>query len=118
MAWFVFEVISELALFGFLPLFATAATVWFVWRLLETIDPEEVKSMQNFLTYIIVVVPFVMLFYFGLTILIYDRMMAASYGWHLLPLPPSSLMFLAGAVIYIGLSVWLWSHWRKLAIHQ
>ena len=46
MAWFVFEVISELALFGFLPLFATAATVWFVWRLLETIDPEEVKHSK------------------------------------------------------------------------
>ena len=106
MTGFVFEVVSELALFGFLPLFATVATVWFVWRVLETIDPKEVKSIQNFLTYI---VPFVMLFYFGLTILIYDRMLAGSHGWHLLPLPPSSLMFLAGAVIYIGLAVWLWS---------
>jgi len=118
MPLFVFETVFELIFFGFMPVFLIVATVWIVWHVFETIEPKEVKSIQNFLTYIVVVVPFVMLFYGGAAILIYDQMMAASHGWHLLPLPPSSLMFLAGAVIYIGLSVWLWSHWRKLAIHQ
>ena len=117
---FVFEIVFELFLFGFVPLVATVAAVWAFWNVLEKIDPNEVKHIQSFVTFIIVVVPFVMLFYGGLAILIYDQMMTASGSWRavLLPLTESPWVILVGAVIYIGLTVWLWSHWRKLAIHQ
>ena len=118
MTGFVFETVFELIFFGFMPVILIVATVWIVWHLLEKIDPDEVKSIQSFVTYIIVVVPFVMLFYGGFAILIYDQMMAASHGWHLLPLSPSSLVMLAAAIVYVGLTVWLWSRWRKLAINQ
>jgi len=35
-----------------------------------------------------------------------------------LPLPSLSWVILAGTVIYMGLTVWIWSHWRKLRIRQ
>jgi hypothetical protein len=57
----VFEIVSELFLFGFVPLVATVAAVWAFWNVLETIDPNEVKSIQSFLTVIVVIVPFAML---------------------------------------------------------
>jgi len=62
----------------------------------------------------------VILIYGGLTILIYDQMMTSSGGWRavFLPLAESPWVILAGALIYIGLTVWLWSHWRKLTIRQ
>ena len=116
MAVFVFEIVSELFLFGFVPLFATVATVWAFWNVLETIDPNEAKSIQFFLTVIVVVVPFAMLVFYGLAIVMYDQLMTASGGWRavFLPLTESPWVILAGAVIYIGLTVWEWPHWRKL----
>jgi hypothetical protein len=39
---------------------------------------QKYKNIQSFVTFIVVVVPFVMLFYGGLTILVYDQMMTAS----------------------------------------
>jgi len=59
-------------------LFLTVVTVWVVWHIFEKIGPNEVKNIQSFVTFIVVVVPFVMLFYGGLTILVYDQMMTAS----------------------------------------
>jgi hypothetical protein len=115
MTGFGFETVFELIFFGFLPVFLIVATVWIVWHVLEKIDPNEVKHIQSFVTFIIVVVPFVMLFYGGLAILIYDQMMTASGSWRAVLLPLTESPW---AVINIGLTVWLWSHWRKLAIHQ
>jgi hypothetical protein len=93
----------------------TVATVWIIWQVLEKIEPDEVTDIRTFLTFIIVVVPFVTLICGGLAILIHDGMMAASVGLRSLPLVSFSREIFAGAVIYIGLTVWLWSHWRKLA---
>jgi hypothetical protein len=118
MTGFVFEGASELILFGLLPLLVTVATVWIIWHVLEKINPDEVTDIGSFLTFIIAVVPFVMLICGGLTILIYDEMKAASGGLRSLPLVSFSREIFAGAVIYIGLAVWLWSHWRKLRIRQ
>ena len=116
MTGFVFsEAVYELVLFGFAPLFLTVATIWILWHVLQKID--EVIDIRFFLTFILVAVPFVMLIYFGGTIILYSKMMAVSGGSRqvFLPLTPLSRVKLIGteAVIYIGLMVWLWSHWRK-----
>ena len=50
MAVFVFEIVSELFLFVIMPLFATVAAVWTFWNVLAAIDPNEIKSIQSFLT--------------------------------------------------------------------
>ena len=120
MAVFVFEIVSELFLFVIMPLFATVAAVWAFWNVLAAIDPNEVKSIQSFLTVIVVVVPFVMLVFYGLAVVMYDQLMTASGSWRavFLPLKESPWVILGGAVIYFGLTVWTWSHWRKLAISQ
>ena len=120
MAVFVFEIVSELFLFGVVPLFATVATVWAFWNVLETIDPNEVKSIRSFLTVIVVIIPFAMFVFYGLAVVMYDQLMTASGSWLavFLPLTGAPWVILAGAVIYIGLTVWTWWHWRKLAISQ
>ena len=118
MTEFVFETVSEFILFTFIPLFLTVATVWILWRAFEKIEPDEVKSIESFLTFVVVVVPFVMLTICGLTAIIHNEMIIASGGSSFLPFPPSSLLILTGAVGYIGLTMWLWSHWRKLTIRQ
>jgi hypothetical protein len=118
MTGFVFDVVSELFLFGVVPLFLTTATVWILWHVLEKID--DVTEIKSFLTFIVSIVPFAMLFYGGLAIALYDDMMNVSGGLKsvLLPLPSLSWTILVGTIIYIGLAVWLWSHWRKLRIRQ
>jgi hypothetical protein len=46
MIGFVFEVVSELILFGFVLLFLTVVTVWVVWHIFEKIGPNEVKNIK------------------------------------------------------------------------
>ena len=94
----------------FAALFLTVATVW----ILLYADPNEGSSTQDFFVSIVVVMPFVMLVYFGLAVIICDEISVAR-GWPTaLPLQPSSVEALAVAVAYIGLTVWLWLRWRKL----
>jgi len=66
-----------------------------------------------------VVVPFVMLIWFGLAVINYDAIAALS-GWPLvLPLnSPLSPLIAGAAAFYIGQTMWLWWDWRKLRIPQ
>jgi hypothetical protein len=52
------DVIFELMLIGFVATFVTVATVWILWSFLEK---SEVIDIRSFLTFVVVVVPFVML---------------------------------------------------------
>ena len=54
MTVFFLESVSELILFGLLPLFVTVATVWILWRVLEKTDADEVIDIRSFLTFIVV----------------------------------------------------------------
>jgi len=107
------HVTSELFLIGFLATFLTAATVWVLWYVHETIFPDDVRDLGFFLTFIIVVVPFVMLIYLGLDAIIDDAAEARAGLPTELPfgIPPEIPV---AAVIYIGLTVWLGMRWRKL----
>ena len=97
----------------FAALFLTVATLW----ILLYADPNE-RSPRDLFVLIVVVMPFVMLIYFGLAVIICDNI-AVARGWPAaLPLPLSSVEALAAAVTYIGLSVWLWLRWRKLRVRQ
>ena len=67
---------------------------------------------------IVVVIPFVMLIYFGLAVIICDKI-SVGRGWPTtLPLQLSTAEALAMAVTYPSLTVWLWLRWRKLRIRQ
>ena len=88
----------------FAALFLTVATVW----ILLYADRNEGASLQNFFVSVVVVMPFVMLVYFGLAVIICNKISVAR-GWPTaLPLHLSSVEGLAAAVTYIGLTVWLW----------
>jgi TRAP-type mannitol/chloroaromatic compound transport system permease small subunit len=94
----------------FAALFLTVATVW----ILLYADPNEGSSPQDFFVSVVVVMPFVMLIYFGLAAIICNKISVAR-GWPTaLPLQLTSAEALTVAVTYIGLTVWLWLRWRKL----
>ena len=96
----------------FAALFLTVATLWILLYAMKTTDP----SSQDFFVSIIAVMPFVMVIYFGLAVIICDKISVAR-GWPTaLPLQLSSRAGLAAAVTYIGLTAWLWLRWRKLRI--
>jgi hypothetical protein len=108
------DVTPELILIGFVATFLTVATVWILWYLLEK---SEVIDIRSFLTFVVVIVPFVMIIYFGLDIII-DDAVATRGGWPTeLPLGmPHEIPALA--VIYIGLTAWLGLRWRKLNLSK
>src|SRR5262249_5320090 len=97
----------------FAALFLPVATLWIL------LYPNEGSSPQDFFVMIVVVMPFVMLVYFGLAVIICDNIGLAR-GWSTaLPLQIfSRAEGLAAAVTYIGLTAWLWLRWRKLRNRQ
>jgi hypothetical protein len=94
MTGFFFERASELLLFGLVPLLLAFATIWIVWYVLQKIGSDEVKGIQSFLTFILVVVPFVMLVYLGLAIVFYDALDRSSGSPAELPLHSSAMRML------------------------
>jgi tungstate transport system substrate-binding protein len=108
---------DELVLIDLLVLVVAIATVFIVWYLVKKALPDEVKDLTFFLTFIAVIVPFVILIWFGLAVINYDAI-AALAGWPLaLPLDSRLSPLIVGAVaFYIGLTMWLWWDWRKLRI--
>src|SRR5262249_40366745 len=89
-------------------LFLTVATLWpFSTQRIKETDP------QLFGVLIVAVIPFLMLLYFGLAILIADSI---SVGAAWLTADDDELTFsesLVLAVSYVGLSGWLWLRWRN-----
>ena len=110
MTWLVDEII----LIDLVTLVLMVATVTILWYGVKKIFPGEIRDLQFFLTFIVVVVPFVMLIYFELAIINYDAMTRSS-GWEpALPLKgPLSPPIIGLIVFYIGQTVWLWSSWRR-----
>jgi len=106
---------DETVLIDLLALAMAIATVSILWYVAKRAFPDDVKDLQFFLTFIVVVVPFVIITYFGLAAINYDAI-AALAGWPL-ALPFDSLLspLMLGAVaFYIGQTMWLWWDWRKL----
>ena len=61
-------------------LFLAIVTVSILWYLVKKLFPNEDRDVRFLLTFIGVVVPFVMLIYFGLAVINYDAIAAWS-GW-------------------------------------
>jgi hypothetical protein len=109
--------IDEIVLVDVLAFFLSIATVSFLWYVLKKTFPDEVKDFQFLLTFIIGIVPFVILVYFGAALINYNAI-AIRFDWpEVLPLsglfPPA---IVGATVFYIGQTVWLWWDWRKLRI--
>jgi hypothetical protein len=98
--------IDEIILIDFVALFLAIVTVSILWYLVKKLFPNEDRDG--------VVVPFVMLIYFGLAVINYDAIAAWS-GWpQVLPVKNSlSPLILGTVVFYVGQTVWLWLDWRR-----
>ena len=64
--------LDEIILVDLLALFLAVATVSILWYVIKKIFADQVKDLQFFLTFIVVVVPFVLLICFGLAVINYD----------------------------------------------
>ena len=106
--------IDEVVLVDLLALFLSIATVSTLWYVVKRIFPDDVKDLRFFLTFILVIVPFVLIVCFGLAIITYYAIASRS-GWPpVLPLNGLFSPLIAGAVVfYIGQTMWLWWSWRK-----
>ena len=109
--------IDEIVLVDVLAFFLSIATVSFLWYVLKKTLPDEVKDFPFLLTFIIAIVPFVILVYFGGALINYNAI-AIQFDWpEVLPLSDLLLPVIVGAtVFYIGQTVWLWWDWHKLRI--
>ena len=107
--------IDEIVLVDVLAFFLSIATVSILWYVVKKIFPDEARDLRFFLTFILVVIPFVIIVYFGAAVINYNAI-AIRLDWpEVLPLsgllPPA---IVAAAAFYIGQTVWLWLGWRKL----
>src|SRR5262249_34908199 len=95
--------IDEIVFIDLLALFLAVATVETIWYVVKKAFPNEVGDVQLFAPFIFVVVPFVMLIYFGLALIDYDAMATRS-GWQpVLPLKGLLSPPIVGAVVfYVG----------------
>jgi len=98
-------------LFVLLALFLTVATVWLLLHAIET-RPKEIDA-RSFLVLIIVIIPFVMVIYFGLATKICNEIVAARSNPPILPSELSLRKIVPATVTYIGLSTWVWLRCRR-----
>ena len=106
--------IDEIILIDFVALSLAIVTVSILWYLVKKLFPNEDRDVRFLLTFIGVVVPFVMLIYFGLAVLNYDAIVAWSGSPQVLPVKNSlSPLILGTVVFYVGQTVWLWLDWRR-----
>jgi tungstate transport system substrate-binding protein len=108
---------GEIVLIDLLALVVAIATVSILWYVVKKAFADDVKDLQFLLTFIVVVVPFVIIIYFGLAVINYDAIAGLS-GWPLvLPLDSRLSLLIVGALaFYIGQTMWLWWDWRKVRI--
>jgi hypothetical protein len=106
--------IDEVVIIDLLALFLAIATVEIIWYVVKKAFPDEVRDLRFFVTFIVVIVPFVVIVCFGLAIINYDAMAIRS-GWppalplHGLLSPP----MIGVLIFYVGQTAWLWSSWRN-----
>jgi hypothetical protein len=108
--------VDEIVLFDFVALFLAITAVSILWYVVKKSFPDDAGDPQFFLTFICVIVPFLLIICFGLAVIHYDKI-AARAGWPpVLPLTRLLSPLIVGAVtFYVGQTVWLWLDWRKLS---
>ena len=108
------RLIDEIVIFDLLALCLAVVTVNIIWYVVKKAFPDEVRDLPFFLTFIVVIVPFVLTICFGFAIINYDAIAIRS-GWPpALPLQGLLSSPIIGAVIfYVGQTLWLWSSWRN-----
>jgi hypothetical protein len=109
---------SEILLLELVALFLTVATMRILLHAIQKFTPDDFGNPQFFWIVILVMIPFVMLIYFGLAIIICNEITARSGRPTMLPLELSWRKIVPATVTYIGVSAWVWFRWRKNAARR
>jgi hypothetical protein len=107
---------SEILVLELVALFLTVATIRILLNAVKKFTPDNLGDTQFFWTVILIMIPFVMLIYFGQAIIICNQMVARSGGPTALPLELSWRKVVPATVTYIGLTLWVWRRWPSVAI--
>ena len=106
--------LDEIVVIDLLALLLAVAMVEIIWYVVKKAFPDQVRDLRFFLTFIVVIVPFVLTVCFGIAIINYDAIAIRS-GWPT-ALPLQGLLsppIIGGVIFYIGQTLWLWSSWRN-----
>ena len=104
--------LPDILLISLIALLLLLATVTSLWEILKKENPSEAKTLDHFLIFAVVIVPFAMLIYFGLAITVYEATAASQTDWP--PVSSFSLQIMAAlAVIYLAIMTWLWFRWLR-----
>jgi hypothetical protein len=95
--------------------FAPTATIRILLYAIQEFIPDDFGDPQFFWIVILVMIPFVMLIYFGLAIIICNEITARSGRPTVLPLELSSRKIVPATVTYIGLTLWVWLPKRRIS---
>jgi hypothetical protein len=109
---------SEIILLELVALFLTVASMRLFLSAIQKLTPDDFEDRQFFWIVVLVMIPFVMLVYFGLAIIICNEITARSGRPMTLPLELSLRKVVPATVTYIGLAAWIWLRWHKLVTHQ
>jgi hypothetical protein len=88
------------------------ATITALWEIERNINPVGAKKLDVFLIFAVVFVPFFMIIYFGMAIVVYEATAASQPNWPTwaqLSVP----IQIGLAVIYFAVTSWLWLRWQK-----
>ena len=72
--------VDEIVVIDLLALFLAVAAVEIIWYVVKKAFPDQVRDLRFFLTFIVVIVPFVLTVCFGIAIINYDAIAIRS-GW-------------------------------------
>jgi hypothetical protein len=104
--------LPDIILISLVALLLFVVTITALWEIEKKINPARAKTLDLFLIFAVVFVPFAMLIYFGMAIVVYDATAASQPNW-----PPvsvlSSEIIVALQIIYFAATSWLWLRWYK-----
>jgi hypothetical protein len=104
--------IPDIILLSLLALLLFVVTVTALWEIEKEINPAGAKTWDLFLIFAVVFVPFTMLIYFGMAIVVYEATAALQPNW-----PTWSRLSVpievGLTVVYFAVTTWLWLRWYK-----
>jgi hypothetical protein len=104
--------LPDIILISLVALLLFVATITALWEIEKKINPAEAKTLDLFLIFAVVFVPFFMVIYFGMAIVVYEATAASQPNWP--TWPQLSVPIQVGlAVIYFAVTTWLWFCWHR-----
>jgi hypothetical protein len=105
--------LPDIFLISLIALLLLVATVTTLWEILKKESPDQAKALDFFLIFAVVVVPFIMVIYFGLPVVVYEATAALQSGWPRWSLNVPWQIQVGLVAVYFVVTTWLWFRWAK-----